>query len=160
MRPASVSVPLFDDRSNSCSPSSPSSRRTAWLTAGCVRCTLAAAREKLRSCATARKILSAARSILICEWGIHPHSPVVARLRLATVFVAFYRPINIWRVRPCPLFEQHNTALSLRNDYHFDFYGPGGYNKDILTPALFCVFDTHLLHAEQEHGLLISVPES
>ena len=58
-RPASVSVPLFDERSNSCSPRSTSSRRTAWLTAGCVRCTFAAAREKLRSCATARKILQA-----------------------------------------------------------------------------------------------------
>src|SRR2546422_10521838 len=68
MRPASVSVPLFDDRSNSCSPSSTSSRRTAWLTAGCVRCTLAAAREKLRSCATARKILSACRSIFLTLW--------------------------------------------------------------------------------------------
>src|SRR5256885_259438 len=65
MRPASVSVPLFDDRSNSCSPSSISRRRTAWLTAGCVRCTLAAAREKLRSWATARKIFSAARSIIL-----------------------------------------------------------------------------------------------
>src|SRR5262249_3367776 len=63
MRPASVSVPFFDERSNSCSPSSSSSRRTAWLTAGCVRCTFAAAREKLRSWATARKILSAPRSI-------------------------------------------------------------------------------------------------
>src|SRR5215471_13840613 len=62
MRPASVSVPFFDDRSKSCSPSSTSRRRTAWLTAGCVRCTLAAAREKLRSCATARKIFRAPRS--------------------------------------------------------------------------------------------------
>src|SRR5216683_1656445 len=62
MRPASVSVPVFDDRSKSCSPSSTSSRRTAWLTAGCVRCTLAAAREKLRSCATARKTFNAPRS--------------------------------------------------------------------------------------------------
>src|SRR5438045_2690600 len=64
MRPASVSVPFFDVRSNSCSPSSISRRRTAWLTAGCVRCTFAAAREKLRSWATARKILSAPRSII------------------------------------------------------------------------------------------------
>src|SRR5881392_1228440 len=63
MRPASVSVPFFDDRSKSCSPSSSSRRRTAWLTAGCVRCTFAAAREKLRSWATARKILRAFRSM-------------------------------------------------------------------------------------------------
>src|SRR5262249_47025028 len=60
-----VSVPVFEDRSNSCSPSSTSRRRTAWLTAGCVRCTFAAAREKLRSWATARKIFSAARSIIV-----------------------------------------------------------------------------------------------
>ena len=51
---------VFDERSNSCSPRSASSRRTAWLTAGWVRCTLAAAREKLRSWATARKIVRAA----------------------------------------------------------------------------------------------------
>src|SRR6185436_16889033 len=64
MRPASVRVPVFDERSKSCSPSSNSSRLTAWLTAGWVRCTFAAAREKLRSCATARKIFSAAKSII------------------------------------------------------------------------------------------------
>ena len=49
-------MPLFDDRSNSCSPRSASRRRIAWLTAGWVRCTFAAAREKLRSCATARNV--------------------------------------------------------------------------------------------------------
>src|SRR6185312_12452232 len=49
--------------SNSCSPSSSSSRLTAWLTAGWVRWTLAAAREKLRSSATVRKIRRAVRSI-------------------------------------------------------------------------------------------------
>ena len=48
-RPASVSVPSLDERSNSRSPSSSSSRRTAWLTAGCVRCSLWRPREKLRS---------------------------------------------------------------------------------------------------------------
>ena len=37
---------VADDRSNSRSPSSSSSRRIAWLTAGCVRCSfLAATRE-------------------------------------------------------------------------------------------------------------------
>src|SRR5262245_168403 len=56
-------VPLFEERSNSCSPRSFSSRRTAWLTAGWVRCTLAAAREKLRSSATARKMRREVRSI-------------------------------------------------------------------------------------------------
>ena len=45
-RPASVSAPLRTERSNSRSPSSSSSRRIAWLTAGCVRCSfLAADRE-------------------------------------------------------------------------------------------------------------------
>jgi hypothetical protein len=55
--PASVSAPLREDRSNSRSPSSSSSRRTAWLTAGWVRCSFLAAFEKLRSSATARKAL-------------------------------------------------------------------------------------------------------
>ena len=54
---------VFDERSNSRSPSSSSSRRTAWLTAGWVRCTLAAAREKLRSAATARNTCNSASSM-------------------------------------------------------------------------------------------------
>ena len=54
-RPASVSVPLRDERSNSLSPSSSSRRRIAWLMAGCVRCSRLAAFEKLRSAATATK---------------------------------------------------------------------------------------------------------
>ena len=52
-RPASVSVPSRDDRSISRSPAAPSSRRMAWLTAGWVRRSFRAAREKLRSAATA-----------------------------------------------------------------------------------------------------------
>ena len=50
---AAVNVPSFDERSNSGSPSSASRRRMAWLTAGCVRCNVSAAREKLFSRATA-----------------------------------------------------------------------------------------------------------
>ena len=55
--PASVSLPSLAVRSNSRSPSSSSSRRTAWLTAGWVRWSRAAALEKLRSVATVTKHL-------------------------------------------------------------------------------------------------------
>src|SRR3989442_5667622 len=117
MRPASVSVPVFDDRSNSCSPSSTSRRRTAWLTAGCVRCTLAAAREKLRSCATARKTFNALRST-----------------------------------------GDYNRTLFFINNYHFDFYLAGRYNRAMSTPARVTVFDTTLRDGEQAPGFSMDVP--
>ena len=48
--------------------------------------------------------------------------------------------------------------LCLRNDYHFDFYGPGGYNKVMLTPARVVVFDTTLRDGEQAPGFSMDVP--
>src|SRR4029079_15794529 len=57
-------------------------RLTAWLTAGCVRCTLAAAREKLRSSATTRNVRNPLRClnfyyfnvIIIALTSSPPHS--------------------------------------------------------------------------------------
>src|SRR5260370_20039962 len=57
-RPGAVGVPSLDERSNRDSPSSASRRRIAWLTAGWVRCSASAAREKLFCWATARKTSS------------------------------------------------------------------------------------------------------
>src|SRR6266852_5084397 len=141
MRPASVSVPVFDERSNSCSPSSTSSRRTAWLTAGCVRCTLAAAREKLRSCATARNILSAARSIRKNHYhGTHGldratrRSLDVQNLAVLPVDHNLDPSFPWFAVRPPPNSHSdrsvttgicgasYNRLLLFVNDYHFDFY--------------------------------------
>ena len=48
--------------------------------------------------------------------------------------------------------------LCLRNDYHFDFYGPGGYNKVMPTPARVVVFDTTLRDGEQAPGFSMDVP--
>ena len=48
--------------------------------------------------------------------------------------------------------------LCLRNDYHFDFYGPGGYNKAMPTPARVVVFDTTLRDGEQAPGFSMDVP--
>ena len=53
--PASVSVPSREDRSMRRSPVVSSRRRMAWLTAGWVRRSFLAAREKLRSAATVAK---------------------------------------------------------------------------------------------------------
>jgi len=53
--PAAVSRTWRDERSNSGTPSSRSSRRTCWLTAGCTMCSRSAARPKLSSSATAAK---------------------------------------------------------------------------------------------------------
>ncbi len=53
--PASVSTRSFADRSISFSPSSNSSRCNARETAGCVRSSFSAAREKLFSAAMVRK---------------------------------------------------------------------------------------------------------
>ena len=52
-------------------PSSASSRRIAWLTAGCVRCRTSAAREKLFSCATAKNT---------SNWLISKRVPLSCRL--------------------------------------------------------------------------------
>jgi len=49
-------------------------------------------------------------------------------------------------------------VLCLRNDYHFDFYGPGGYNKVMPTPARVVVFDTTLRDGEQAPGFSMDVP--
>ena len=46
----------------------------------------------------------------------------------------------------------------MRNDYHFDFYGPGGYNKAMPTPARVVVFDTTLRDGEQAPGFSMDVP--
>ncbi len=45
------------------SPAAPSRRRIAWLTAGCVRRSFRAAREKLRSAATVTKTRRSSRVI-------------------------------------------------------------------------------------------------
>jgi hypothetical protein len=54
--PAAVSEPSLAARSSSTSPTDSSSFRITWLIAGCVRCSRTAAREKLRSSATARNV--------------------------------------------------------------------------------------------------------
>src|SRR5690606_28596816 len=59
--PAWVSDPSRCALSISRSPTASSSRRTAWLTAGCVRPTRVAAFEKLRSAATAAKTRRSSR---------------------------------------------------------------------------------------------------
>jgi len=61
--PAAVSEPSRDGRSKSGSPNSSSNLRITWLTAGCVRRRRCAAREKLRSSTTARKVSNCCRSI-------------------------------------------------------------------------------------------------
>src|SRR5919108_972696 len=139
MRPASVRVPFFDERSNSCSPSSTSSRRTAWLTAGCVRWTFAAAREKLRSCATARKIFSAFKSISSwCGWVSFSSACPGPR--------SGPRSITITRVYICV------TIITLTTTHRT------GYNLPMSDPARITVFDTTLRDGEQAPGFSMDVP--
>ena len=74
VRPASVNTSSFADRSINFSPSSVSSRCNASDTAGCVRSSLSAAREKLFSATTVTKTCSGYSSISIS--GVFASTPV------------------------------------------------------------------------------------
>src|SRR5262252_5363060 len=74
MRPASVRTRSLPDRSMSFSPSSASSRWSASETAGCVRNSFSAAREKLRSATTVENTCREYNSIsaiypIMCAYG-------------------------------------------------------------------------------------------
>jgi 2-isopropylmalate synthase len=52
----------------------------------------------------------------------------------------------------------YNNPLFFINNYHFDFYRPGRYNRGMSTPARVTVFDTTLRDGEQAPGFSMDVP--